>query len=189
MIWRLALPRRLPESTIRLRAQVHFRRTASATAGFTLVELMIVVAILALLITLAVPSYLRARERTQMVSMTTTLQNFANQFTIFNVEERTWPDNRGPGVYPNRVDGVVYPGMQQMIPLDVWNTPPIYGGEFDWDHDNRGVTAAICVVNCLATNEEKLAMDDHIDDGNLNKGSFRRVGLIGFRIVLQDDSD
>ena len=41
------------------------RKLNSSKAGFTLVEIMIVVAIIALLATIAVPSFLRARKRSQ----------------------------------------------------------------------------------------------------------------------------
>ncbi len=41
----------------------------SSKAGFTLVEIMIVVAIIALLATIAVPSFLRARKRSQATKL------------------------------------------------------------------------------------------------------------------------
>jgi prepilin-type N-terminal cleavage/methylation domain-containing protein len=41
------------------------RKLNTSKAGFTLVEIMIVVAIIALLATIAVPSFLRARKRSQ----------------------------------------------------------------------------------------------------------------------------
>ena len=44
------------------------------TAAFTLVEIMIVVAIIALLVAIAVPSMLRARKRAQAVSIRTDLR-------------------------------------------------------------------------------------------------------------------
>ena len=44
---------------------MHFKITASNRFGFTLVEIMIVVAIIALLAAIAVPGFLRARKRAQ----------------------------------------------------------------------------------------------------------------------------
>lgn len=41
------------------------QRTSTKAAGFTLVEIMIVVAIIALLASLAIPGFLRARKRSQ----------------------------------------------------------------------------------------------------------------------------
>jgi prepilin-type N-terminal cleavage/methylation domain-containing protein len=45
------------------------RRISLATAAFTLVEIMIVVAVIALLAALAIPSFLRARKRSQAVQV------------------------------------------------------------------------------------------------------------------------
>ena len=48
-----------------LRKGTHMRTSHSSTAAFTLVEIMIVVAIIALLASMAVPNFLRARKRAQ----------------------------------------------------------------------------------------------------------------------------
>ncbi len=52
----------------------HLTRTARRNGGFTLVEIMIVCAIIALLAAIAVPSFLRARKRAQGVAVRTDLR-------------------------------------------------------------------------------------------------------------------
>jgi prepilin-type N-terminal cleavage/methylation domain-containing protein len=67
--------------------------------GFTLVEIMIVVAIIALLAAIAVPNFLRARKRSQATRMLEDLRmlnNAVDQYTIDNNkaagQSYGWPD-------------------------------------------------------------------------------------------------
>jgi len=71
--------------------------------GFTLVEIMIVVAIIALLAAIAVPSFLRARKRSQATSALETarlIDGAKDQYAIEN--------GKGPSTTPNWSDLMVY---------------------------------------------------------------------------------
>jgi len=75
----------------------------SRRGGFTLVEIMIVVAIIALLAAIAVPSFLRARKRSQATSTLETLRmvdGAKDQYAIENA--------KGPSVTPAPVDLAPY---------------------------------------------------------------------------------
>jgi len=61
-IWSLAIATRLRTNRI---DAIMFEKLHTKHAGFTLVEIMIVVAIIALLAAIAVPGFLRARKRSQ----------------------------------------------------------------------------------------------------------------------------
>ncbi len=61
-IWSLAIATRLRTNRI---DAIMFKKLHTKHAGFTLVEIMIVVAIIALLAAIAVPGFLRARKRSQ----------------------------------------------------------------------------------------------------------------------------
>jgi prepilin-type N-terminal cleavage/methylation domain-containing protein len=78
-------------------------KSYSKRGGFTLVEIMIVVAIIALLAAIAVPSFLRARKRSQATSTLETLRMIdaaKDQYAIENA--------KGPGVTPAAADLVKY---------------------------------------------------------------------------------
>jgi prepilin-type N-terminal cleavage/methylation domain-containing protein len=71
----------------------------SKRGGFTLVEIMIVVAIIALLAAIAVPSFLRARKRSQGTATLETCRMIdaaKDQYAIEN--------GKGPGVTPDATD-------------------------------------------------------------------------------------
>src|SRR4051812_40235316 len=75
----------------------------SRRSGFTLVEIMIVVAIIALLAAIAVPSFLRARKRSQATSTLETLRmvdGAKDQYAIENA--------KGPTVTPAPADLAPY---------------------------------------------------------------------------------
>jgi prepilin-type N-terminal cleavage/methylation domain-containing protein len=54
--------------------------------GFTLIEIMLVVAILAMLATLAIPNYLRARKRSQAVRMLDDLKAVDQAIDLYSAE-------------------------------------------------------------------------------------------------------
>jgi prepilin-type N-terminal cleavage/methylation domain-containing protein len=54
--------------------------------GFTLVEIMIVIAIIALLAAIAVPGYLRSRKRTQATMVLEDLRNLHHSIEMYAVE-------------------------------------------------------------------------------------------------------
>src|SRR5207342_3604841 len=71
--------------------------------GFTLVEIMIVVAIIALLASIAVPGFLRARKRSQATRILNDLRMLDNAADQYAIET-----NRSTGMNPTFTDLKVY---------------------------------------------------------------------------------
>jgi prepilin-type N-terminal cleavage/methylation domain-containing protein len=65
---------------------MHPKRFAAKNAGFTLVEIMIVAAIIALLAAIAVPGFLRARKRTQAAKVLNDLRNIDSAIDQYALE-------------------------------------------------------------------------------------------------------
>ncbi len=78
-------------------------KTYSKRGGFTLVEIMIVVAIIALLAAIAVPSFLRARKRSQATATLETMRMIDSAKDQYAIE-----NGKGPGVTPGSADLVKY---------------------------------------------------------------------------------
>jgi prepilin-type N-terminal cleavage/methylation domain-containing protein len=62
--------------------------TNSSQAGFTLVEIMIVVAIIGMLATLAIPNYVKAREQTHRTACISNLQHIDGAVQLWAMENK-----------------------------------------------------------------------------------------------------
>jgi prepilin-type N-terminal cleavage/methylation domain-containing protein len=94
--------------------------------GFTLVEIMIVVAIIALLASIAVPSFMRARKRSQATATLNSLRVLDNAKDQYAMEF-----SKGGNVTPNGTDlapyvksgSKLYTQLMANAPLDALNAP------------------------------------------------------------------
>ena len=151
--------------------------------GFTLVEIMIVVAIISVLATMAWPSYMRARERAQNTRVINDLRVFSGAFEQYATENRGsaanyyWPPDQSPGVFP--------PEMAGMIKEERFAASPAIGGQYDWDEGVYSVKASISIFGPDASDDQLTNLDRMMDDGDLTTGSFRQ-GPGRYLYVLQE---
>ena len=101
--------------------------TKRGRGGFTLVEIMIVVAIIALLTAIAIPAFLQYRRDAHISMVTNEMRLFRDGFKCYNIKYGNFPyDNEWPGMSPPHM-------IDNYIPIEVWtNTSPL-GGRYDWD--------------------------------------------------------
>jgi general secretion pathway protein G len=97
---------------------MHSGEKSSKNIGFTLVELLVVLAILALLLTLAVPRYFNGIERAKE----TTLKHDLN--TLRESIDKFYADT---GKYPNKLDDLVERKYIRKLPID-----PITENDATW---------------------------------------------------------
>jgi prepilin-type N-terminal cleavage/methylation domain-containing protein len=103
--------------------------------GFTLVEIMIVVSIIALLAAMALPSFLRAREQAQNAKFINALLVATGAFEMYNIEHSAFPPDVNRAVVP--------PGMALYFgPTLDWTKPTPIGGNWDWDYNQFGLPPA-----------------------------------------------
>ena len=145
--------------------------------GFTLTELMIVVAVIGLLAAIAIPSFVRARERSWNVRFAADLQVAKAAFTEYSVEHGKYPPDTQPGAVPE--------GMAEYLRRMEWTKPTTLGGSWDWDNGQFGFKAGVSVYHPTVSSGQLLQLDKTIDDGNLATGDFRSRadGYIG---IIED---
>ena len=138
-------------------------------SAFTLVEIMIVISIIALLAAIAVPAFLRARQRSQNAKFINALRVASDAITMYSIENG--------GKYPPDVNrGVIPAGMATYLDQSLdWTGPTPIGGRWDWDFNRPGAKAAVAVVDASATAAQMLKIDTMWDDGELNTGRFRET--------------
>lgn len=148
-------------------------------AGFTLVEIMIVVAIIALLAVIALPSFLRARQSAQNAKFVNALRVASNAIETYAVEHNSYPTDSVRSVIPSGMDTYLDATLN-------WTGPTPIGGQWDWDFNVFGVKAAISVVNPTASLAQLLEIDKRIDDGDLTTGAFQDMSAGRFSDIIEE---
>ena len=140
---------------------------------------MIVVAIVALLAAVAVPGFLRARQRAQNAKFINFLRVASGAIEQYAMENNAYPPDSTPGVVPPLLLSYLDPTMD-------WTAPTPIGGRWDWEFGVFGVKAAISVLTPTADTEQLTAIDALYDDGNLSTGRFRTLSLNRYAEIVQE---
>jgi len=137
----------------------------SRKSAFTLIELMLVVAIISLLAAVAAPSFLEARKKSQNARFVNDQRVIAGSFEQYAMEHGQYPPDDFPGVTPA--------GMATYFTKVNFSGKTPMGGNWDWDEGYLAV-AALSTVGSTAELTQWQDVDRLIDDGNLSAGSFRQ---------------
>lgn len=137
-------------------------------AAFTLVEIMIVVAIIATLAALALPGFIRARRQAQNARFFVALRVARDAFETYAAENNKYP--------PDELRRIIPIGMKSYFgPTLNWTGSTPVGGDWDWDYKTLGINAGVSVLSPTAPRSQMLEIDAKLDDGDLTTGAFRET--------------
>jgi prepilin-type N-terminal cleavage/methylation domain-containing protein len=146
-------------------------------AGFTLVEVMLTVLIIAMLTAIAIPAFVKYRRETADAVFANNLRVMRHAFQTCSIKDGGYPPDVNRGVLPA--------GMAAYLPDIDWSAPTPIGGLWDWDQGVFGVVAGVTVINPERSVEEMQTIDKRLDDGNLDAGRFRRLGAGRYTFVIE----
>jgi len=149
--------------------------------GFTLAEVMAVIAILGILSAIAIPNYIKYRRKGQLAEIAANLSAFEKGFIAFALEHGGFPDDchtdNGPFGLPDELDGVSNTQIVKYIRTDAWVKPTPLGGRYNWEGPDTYWDAfgyvGISIDEGTAPQETFRLLDGLIDDGDLSSGKFR----------------
>jgi len=109
-----------------------FQKLNKNRGGFTLVEIMIVVGIIALLAAIAVPNFLRARKRSQGTRCLEDLRILTRRLTKYAIENNRSRATRSPGptcrnYIEDRIGPLQFPRLRHVLAMPT-TAPPRLGG-------------------------------------------------------------
>jgi len=135
------------------------------TMAFTLVEIMIVMAIVGLLAAIAIPGFMRARENAQNSRYGSDIRVATTAFIQYSIDAGHYPADASPAIIPN--------GMGEYLKNVHWTNLDVFGGKWDWDYEQFGTKAGVSTYQPTASLSQLKKYDAMIDDGNLATGGFR----------------
>jgi prepilin-type N-terminal cleavage/methylation domain-containing protein len=154
------------------------KRHSNHAAGFTLVEIMIVVSIIGLLCAISLPAVAKARLKSRATTQVNDLRILEDAFQLYAMENRGFPAATGQS-------GELPPGMEAYVRGNTFSTKPPAGLSYCWiSHvDQSGITEyGIQIVDAdlnLMTLVDTIADDGTAESGRVQSMPPNYVLILG----------
>jgi type II secretory pathway pseudopilin PulG len=152
--------------------------TSKRSAAFTLVELMLIVAILADLAVIALPAFIRSRNLAQNTKFISDLRTASGAFEMYAAENNSYP--------PTSTAGVIPTGMAIYLRGFPWSSTNSIGGQWLWAPNYQNCTATIQVSFPSAPDDLRMTdIDTRFDNGILATGAFREADANDYFYIIE----
>ena len=150
-----------------------------ACQGFTLIELMIVIAIIGIITAIAIPNFISYRRKARIAGAAADIKNFEKGFIAYALDEGEFPDDSHI-VLPD------LPTMADYINPDVWGKTTALGGTYNWEGLDSYPYAGISIFEANAPQRDLELLDAMLDDGDLTQGKFRKTPNDRYTYIIEE---
>ena len=147
------------------------------TKGFSLIELLTVIAIIAIIVSIFLPSMGSIRNGTEVVATVADLKNFAAAFRTYSLLE---------GGYPDDTHETIPSGLEDYLSPQSFEREAPITGRYNWEGPDEYAYAGISFTTTTADTETLTLLDHQIDDGNLTTGFFRQTPNGRYTYILEE---
>jgi len=147
--------------------------------GFTLIELMLVIAVIGILAAIAIPNYISYRKKANIANVISNLKNFEKGFIAYAIDEGDFP-NDSHMVLPD------LPKMANYIDPDNWGQVTPLGGTYNWEGADTYPYVGISIFEVTAPQEDLELLDRMFDDGDLTQGQFRQTPNGRYTYIIEE---
>jgi general secretion pathway protein G len=109
--------------------------------GFTLIEMMVVVAIIAILVAILVPNFIRARAQAQTAACEANLKEIATALELYQTDHEQYPSGNNTPVTTSDPDLAPYLRQTPVDPVDP-------SGQYEFTVQNPGSGTASYTITC-----------------------------------------
>lgn len=146
--------------------------------GFTLIELMIVVAIVGVLASISISAYEDYVTRARLADMAVKLGHWGREFERFAGMA---------GFYPNDSHEVLPPDAPELsIDPVAWSETTAIGGNWNWEGPDNYPYAGISIVGATEPEKTIIQLDRIIDNGDLETGKFRQTSNGRYTFIIDE---
>jgi prepilin-type N-terminal cleavage/methylation domain-containing protein len=138
---------------------IRHKKPVNTPAGFTIVELMIVVTTIGILALLSTPSIQLAAARTEATVTANDIRVFTEAIEFYSSSEGAYPESMSYTHIPDKI--------ANFLP-NTWKD-----GNYSWFYVNTNQFIYIYLYNLNFTSEQALLLDRIIDDSNIATGKVR----------------
>lgn len=159
-------------------------RALRGSAGFSLLELAIVVSVIGTLVTMSLPSVMNARKQSRLLSMVNDCRVIFDAMNMYAMDNGGFPKAPGPTPVP----------LTQILANARWDRPTALGGHWLYSNALKNSLLVIDDINInrgtypLAPTVDWQEVDRQIDDGDLTTGAFRLVSGMQIQFSLDESS-